>query len=146
MAQNPLQSRLIRTAREVNDGKPHWVVDQVKAAVADCLAATNKRASEVRIACFGLAFKPNIDDLRESPAMGIAKSIAQWHSGETLVVEPNIHQLPKKLDGLCTLAELNDALATADVLVMLVDHSQFKAIQGDAVPQQYVVDTKGVWR
>lgn len=83
VAQNPQQARLIRTAREVNDGKPHWVVDQVKAAVADCPAATDKRASEVKIACFGLAFKPNIDDLRESPAMGIAQSIARWHSGET---------------------------------------------------------------
>ncbi|MBU5195307.1 UDP binding domain-containing protein, partial [Vibrio cholerae] len=108
------------------DHKPFWVIDQVKAAVADCLAATDKRASELKIACFGLAFKPNIDDLRESPAMEIAELIAQWHSGETLVVEPNIHQLPKKLTGLCTLAQLDEALATADVLVMLVDHSQFK--------------------
>ncbi|NYY80948.1 hypothetical protein DMI65_02380 [Escherichia coli] len=62
----PQQARLIRTAREVNDHKPFWVIDQVKAAVADCLAATDKRASELKIACFGLAFKPNIDDLRES--------------------------------------------------------------------------------
>ena len=146
VAQNPQQAKLIRTAREVNDGKPHWVVDRVKAAVADCLADTNKRASEVKIACFGLAFKPNIDDLRESPAMGIAQSIAHWHKGETLVVEPNIHQLPKKLDGLCQLATLDDALGSADVLVLLVDHNEFKAIKGDAVHQQYVVDTKGVWR
>ena len=114
--------------------------------MADCLADTNKRASEVKIACFGLAFKPNIDDLRESPAMGIAQSIAHWHKGETLVVEPNIHQLPKKLDGLCQLATLDDALGSADVLVLLVDHNEFKAIKGDAVHQQYVVDTKGVWR
>ena len=111
VAQNPQQARLIRTAREVNDHKPFWVIDQVKAAVADCLAATDKRASELKIACFGLAFKPNIDDLRESPAMEIAELIAQWHSGETLVVEPNIHQLPKKLTGLCTLAQLDEALA-----------------------------------
>ena len=146
VAQNPQQAKLIRTAREVNDGKPHWVVDRVKAAVADCLADTNKRASEVKIACFGLAFKPNIDDLRESPAMGIAQSIAHWHKGETLVVEPNIHQLPKKLEGLCQLATLDDALGSADVLVLLVDHNEFKAIKGGVVHQQYVVDTKGVWR
>ena len=146
VAQNPQQARLIRTAREVNDSKPHWVLNQVKATVADCLAANDKRASEVKIACFGLAFKPNIDDLRESPAMEIAHSIAQWHSGETLVVEPNIHQLPARLAGQSTLVSLEDAMAQADVLVMLVDHREFKAIAGDSVRQQYVIDTKGVWR
>ena len=146
VAQNPQQARLIRTAREVNDHKPEWVIDQVKARVADCLAVSNKRASELKIACFGLAFKPNIDDLRESPAMAIAAQIARWHGGETLVVEPNIHHLPKKLDGLCALATLDEALASADVLVMLVDHKEFKAVGGDSVSQQFIVDTKGVWR
>ncbi len=146
VAQNPQQARLIRTAREVNDHKPEWVIEQVKAQVADCLNATNKRASELTIACFGLAFKPNIDDLRESPAMEIAAQIARWHSGTTQVVEPNIHALPKKLDGLCTLAPLEAALASADVLVMLVDHNQFKAVSGDSVTQAFIVDTKGVWR
>ena len=146
VAQNPEQARLIRTAREVNDHKPFWVIDKVKANVADCLAASDKRASELKIACFGLAFKPNIDDLRESPAMEIAELIAQWHGGETLVVEPNIHQLPKKLDELCSLVSAETALATADVLVMLVDHAQFKAISGDTIAQQFIVDTKGVWR
>ena len=139
MAQNPQQARLIRTAREVNDHKPEWVIDQVKARVADCLAVSNKRASELKIACFGLAFKPNIDDLRESPAMAIAAQIARWHGGETLVVEPNIHHL-------CALATLDEALASADVLVMLVDHKEFKAVGGDSVSQQFIVDTKGVWR
>ena len=146
VAQNPQQARLIRTAREVNDHKPEWVIEQVKAQVADCLNATNKRASELTIACFGLAFKPNIDDLRESPAMEIAAQIARWHSGTTQVVEPNIHALPKKLDGLCTLATLEAALASADVLVMLVDHNEFKAVSGDSVTQAYIIDTKGVWR
>lgn len=146
VAQNPAQARLIRTAREVNDSKPHWVLNQVKTTVADCLAESGKRASELKIACFGLAFKPNIDDLRESPAMEIAQMIAEWHKGETLVVEPNIHELPAKLAGHCTLAALDEALATADVLVLLVDHKAFKATSGDAVRQKYVVDTKGVWR
>lgn len=146
VAQNPQQARLIRTAREVNDHKPHWVLNQVKAMVADCLTASGKRASDVKIACFGLAFKPNIDDLRESPAMEIAASVAQWHSGETLVVEPNIHALPGKLADSSTLVSLDEALAQADVLVMLVDHSQFRAIDGAQVEQQWIVDTKGVWR
>lgn len=146
VAQNPEHAQLIRTAREVNDGKPHWVVNQVKAAVADCLAETGKRASEITIACFGLAFKPNIDDLRESPAMEIAEILSTWHSGKTLAVEPNIHQLPKKLTGHCELATIDDALQRADVLVMLVDHHDFKAIPGTQVQQRWIVDTKGVWR
>lgn len=146
VAQNPQQAQLIRTARLVNDGKPLWVVEKVKAAVADCLAATNKRASEVTIACFGLAFKPNIDDLRESPAVEIAHLIAQWHAGPTLVVEPNVRKLPKSLADSVTLTETTDALAQADVLVMLVDHQQFKAIKPEEVNQTWIVDTKGVWR
>lgn len=146
VAQNPEQARLIRTAREVNDHKPHWVLERVKATVADCLNASGKRASELKIACFGLAFKPNIDDLRESPAMEIAHQIAQWNSGETLVVEPNIHQLPDSLTTDCTLVSLDDALAQADVLVMLVDHAPFKAVDASAVQQAWIVDTKGVWR
>ncbi|WP_312925622.1 UDP-N-acetyl-D-mannosamine dehydrogenase [Atlantibacter hermannii] len=146
VAQNPEQARLIRTAREVNDHKPHWVLERVKATVADCLNASGKRASELKIACFGLAFKPNIDDLRESPAMEIAHQIAQWNSGETLVVEPNIHELPDSLATDCTLVSLDDALAQADVLVMLVDHAPFKAVEASAVQQAWIVDTKGVWR
>ncbi|MGX8895231.1 UDP binding domain-containing protein, partial [Enterobacter cloacae] len=69
-------------------------------AVADCLTETGKRANEIKIACFGLAFKPNIDDLRESPAMNITQQVANWHSGKTFAVEPNIHELPTKLKGI----------------------------------------------
>ncbi|BBI92619.1 putative UDP-N-acetyl-D-mannosaminuronic acid dehydrogenase [Serratia symbiotica str. Tucson] len=144
VAQAPQQARLIRTARLVNDGKPRWVVDRVKAAVADCLAATGKRASEVKIACFGLAFKPNIDDLRESPAVEVAHMIADWHVGATLVVEPHIEQLPKSLAGDVTLKDMAGVLLQADVLVMLVDHQQFKAIKPEEIKQTWVVDTKGV--
>ncbi|TKI03900.1 UDP-N-acetyl-D-mannosamine dehydrogenase [Martelella alba] len=146
VAQNPNLARLIRTAREVNDGKPDWVVDQVKAAVADCLYHTDKRAGEVVIACLGLAFKPDIDDLRESPAVAITRRIAEWHRGTTLAVEPNILALPAMLAERTTLAGLDDALAKADILVMLVDHRQFKSVPADAVTQPWVVDTRGVWR
>lgn len=146
VAQNPQQSRLIHTARLVNDGKPIWVVDQVKAAVADCLAETDKKASEITIACFGLSFKPNIDDLRESPAMHITKMVADWNKGKTYAVEPNIHELPTALKGIAQLTSVEDALSQADILLMLVDHKQFKAIQGSSITQKWVVDTKGVWR
>ncbi|PHM70980.1 UDP-N-acetyl-D-mannosamine dehydrogenase [Xenorhabdus sp. KJ12.1] len=146
VSQNPTQSRLIRTARLVNDDKPLWVVDQVKAAVADCLAESDKRASEIKIACFGLAFKSNIDDLRESPAVHITKMIAQWHAGPTLAVEPNIHELPHSLEGVVELVSLQQALEEADVVLMLVDHRQFKAINGSQIKQKWVVDSKGVWR
>ncbi|MGO3683914.1 MAG: UDP-N-acetyl-D-mannosamine dehydrogenase [Proteus vulgaris] len=146
VSQNPKQSRLIHTARLVNDGKPVWVIDQVKAAVADCLTETGKRANEIKIACFGLSFKPNIDDLRESPAMNITKQVADWHSGTTLAVEPNIHELPTKLKGITELVSTEQALKDADIVLMLVDHQQFKAIPGSKVTQRWIVDTKGVWR
>ncbi|NBM55212.1 UDP-N-acetyl-D-mannosamine dehydrogenase [Proteus sp. G2669] len=146
VSQNPKQSRLIHTARLVNDGKPVWVIDQVKAAVADCLTETGKRANEIKIACFGLAFKPNIDDLRESPAMNITKQVADWHSGTTWAVEPNIHELPTKLKGITELVSTEQALKDADIVLMLVDHQQFKAIPGSKVTQKWIVDTKGVWR
>lgn len=146
VAQNPELARLIRTAREVNDAKPQWVLDQVKTALADCLTQTGKRASDITIACFGLAFKPNIDDLRESPAVGVAQKIAEWHSGTTWVVEPHIEQLADALADKAMLVSAGQALEQADILVMLVDHRAFRAIDATEVQQNWIVDTKGVWR
>lgn len=146
VAQNPELARLIRTAREVNDAKPQWVLDQVKTALADCLTQTGKRASDITIACFGLAFKPNIDDLRESPAVGVAQKIAEWHSGTTWVVEPHIEQLADALADKAVLVSAGQALEQADILVMLVDHRAFRAIDAASVQQNWIVDTKGVWR
>ncbi|VEA71187.1 UDP-N-acetyl-D-mannosamine dehydrogenase [Serratia rubidaea] len=68
------------------------------------------------------------------------------HQGETLAVEPNVEQLPKALAGQVTLKSIGEALQQADVLVMLVDHNEFKAIAPEAVKQNWIVDTKGVWR
>lgn len=146
VAQSPQYARLIRTAREVNDSKPLWVIERVKAAVADCLSDTEGRASDVTLACFGLSFKPNIDDLRESPAMSIAEKLACWHKGKTLIVEPNIDSLPGSLAAHSELVSLDVALQQADVLVLLVDHHEFKAITGEQIKQPWVVDTKGIWR
>ena len=146
VAQNPQQARLIRTAREVNDAKPGWVLEQVKQALAECATQSDKRASEIAIACFGLAFKPDIDDLRESPAMTVAQRIAAWHSGETWVVEPHVTAIPDRLAQDASLVSVEQALQQADILVMLVDHAQFRAIDAAQIAQPWIVDTKGVWR
>lgn len=145
VAQNPEQAKLIRTARLVNDSKPLWVIERVKSVVADCLNQTGKRSADIKIAYFGLAFKADIDDLRESPAMEIVATLAQWHTGITWVVEPNIHQLPEKLHHHAELVSCDDALNHADVIVLLVDHKPFKALSRQQIKHAFIVDTKGVW-
>jgi UDP-N-acetyl-D-mannosaminuronic acid dehydrogenase len=138
---------LIRAAREVNDAKPHWVLEKIKLAVAEYLMANpTKTASEVTVACFGLAFKPDIDDLRESPALEIAYQIAISHPGPVLTIEPHISMLPNVFKATKTeLVKYETAAQRADVLVLLVDHKQFK--QQPLVPStsQRIVDTKGAW-
>ncbi|WP_241622452.1 UDP-N-acetyl-D-mannosamine dehydrogenase [Rosenbergiella australiborealis] len=145
VAQSPELARLIRTAREVNDSKPFWVLDQVKKAVADCLMAHDKRASEIRIACFGLAFKPDIDDLRESPAVQVARLISDWHQGETLLVEPHIRQLPTHFSNKAALVSIEEALKDADILVLLTDHQVFKTLHRQQFTTEFVIDTRGAW-
>lgn len=142
---SPKTARLIRTAREVNDSKPEWVIDKVKLAVADYLQANpNKTAKDVTIACFGLAFKPDIDDLRESPALAITRKIASAHPGPIFVVEPNITKTPALLSS-CKLLEAADAMEAADILVLLVDHKEFKEIKLSGLKDKNLVDTKGLW-
>lgn len=141
VSKTPEEARLIRTAREVNDDKPRWVRDKVAAAV-DELAANDRQP---RIACLGLAFKPDIDDLRESPALGIACALAERFPGRVMAVEPNIEALPKSLGGRATLVELEEALEQADVLVLLVDHKPFRKIRPSLRAGQRLVDTRGIW-
>jgi UDP-N-acetyl-D-mannosaminuronic acid dehydrogenase len=116
VARDPENAQIIRSAREVNNRKTDWVIDQIKIAAAD---ATAKMGRKPKIACLGLAFKPDIDDLRESPAVHIAQSLLS-QSYELVAVEPNIQE-----DNRFTLVELKDALKSADVLAVLVKHRQF---------------------
>jgi UDP-N-acetyl-D-mannosaminuronic acid dehydrogenase len=147
VSKTPEHAQLIRTAREVNDKKPQWVLEKVQLAVAEFLQAhPDKTAREVTIACFGLAFKPDIDDLRESPATSICEQISNMHAGILLVVEPNIDQLPTKLEKNMTLCTTESALAEADIVVMLVDHKEFKEIESSRIRTRNVIDTKGIWK
>ncbi|TOQ03088.1 UDP-N-acetyl-D-mannosamine dehydrogenase, partial [Vibrio parahaemolyticus] len=118
VSNTPAEAQLIHTARKVNDGKPGWVIEKVKLAIGEFLQENpDKTAREVTVACYGLAFKPNIDDLRESPALEITKEIKNLHAGRVLAVEPNIHELPQSLASL-ELVTFEHAKAEADVHVM----------------------------
>ncbi|MEM9270429.1 MAG: UDP-N-acetyl-D-mannosamine dehydrogenase, partial [Pseudomonadota bacterium] len=135
----PDEAQLIRTAREVNDGKSDWVVDKVRSAIG---ALSMDRP--LVVACFGLAFKPDIDDLRESPALRVTHTLAQDPGLQVLAIEPNVDALPQSLSGKAELVSADEAFTRADVLVLLVDHKQFKAITPDGFAGP-IVDTKGIW-
>jgi UDP-N-acetyl-D-mannosaminuronic acid dehydrogenase len=146
VSETPEEARLIRTAREVNDGKPDWVVNKVHQAVVQFLTENpDKTAKDVTIACFGLAFKPDIDDLRESPALAVAQKINDANPGKTLIVEPKIDELPHgKLEG-GQLVDPEAAIKHADVVVMLVDHKVFRAMDISQTPSNNLIDTRGIW-
>lgn len=141
VAKTPEQARLIRTAREVNDAKPEWVINQVKIKIAEFLQQNpEKTIKDVTVACYGLAFKPDIDDLRESPALEITKKLAE-QGLNILAIEPNIQELPTKLASNVKLIDL-DAAKFADIHLILVDHSCFKLrLQ---LNSEYIVDTRGL--
>ena len=141
VSKTPEQARLIRTAREVNDSKPEWVIDQVKIKIAEFLQANpEKTIKDVTVACYGLAFKPDIDDLRESPAVEIIKQLAE-QGLNVCAIEPNIQKLPAKLGLNVKLIDL-DAAKSADIHLILVDHSYFKL--NLRLTNDYYVDTRGL--
>ncbi len=141
----PEQARLIRTAREVNDHKPEWVLDKVKAAITDALAdKPGNVMADIKVACLGLAFKPDIDDLRESPALAITTQIAKLGC-QVLAVEPNIESLPAKLSGSnVELNPLEQALTTADVVCVLVKHRSFIESVQDISRAPLIIDAAGL--
>lgn len=135
---SPGHARLIKTARDINDEKPSKVVAQVTAALHDTKQQT--------VAFFGLAFKADIDDLRESPAIEIVSRVAKTPGIEIFVVEPNIDGLPSNLSTLgVQLVEAEKAIERANVCVMLVDHKPFKQIDVDNLEGKILIDTRGVW-
>lgn len=137
----PEEARLIRAAREVNDGKAAYVVGRAVEAVAGTGAST--------VAALGLAFKANIDDLRESPARQIVRDLAgELPGARVLAVEPHVEKLPADLAELPNV-ELTDAaaaLAAADVVLLLVDHDEFRGLDRSVLDGKRVIDTKGLWR
>lgn len=137
----PEHSQLIRNAREVNHQKPQYVVQQV--------ITEAKNYKQPRIACLGLSFKADIDDLRESPALTIVLELAQKQIGKLLVVEPYIHQLPPSLAFFqpeVSLVSLHEAMVHADIILVLVDHKLFLEIDTGLLEGKTVINTRGIWQ
>jgi len=134
VARNPEHAKLIRTAREVNNYKTEWVIDQIKIAVADISVKLERKPN---VACLGLAFKPNIDDLRESPACMVVEAL-QDQGYNVVAVEPNIGVHYK-----FQLVELRNALETSDLLVFLVKHTQFLEVS-DKLTKAKIIDFCGL--
>lgn len=134
----PEQAKLIRTARVVNESKPEHVIAQVESKA--------KRFKEPVIACLGLAFKANVDDLRESPALEITKRITEIEGAKVLVAEPYISELPKGLKDPCELMDAGEAVEAADIVVLLVDHKAFASLSHPILAEKMVIDTRGFWK
>lgn len=136
------EAQLIRTARQVNDAKPDWVLGKVRAAAKQYSALHGGK--KPKIAALGLSFKPDIDDLRESPALAIAEVLFRENGDRFMAVEPHIENLPATLSG-CRLASLDEALDEADVVTVLVNHTDFRLLR-EAVfhVRQQIIDVAGL--
>lgn len=137
----PELARLIRVAREINDHKPHHVADQI--------VAKSARFRSPTIACLGLTFKANVDDIRESPAVEVVENLAKsLPDVDILIAEPYINALPAQLNGhdKVKLVRAHVAVEAADIVVLLVDHDQFKTMNRSLLAGKVVYDTRGAWR
>jgi UDP-N-acetyl-D-mannosaminuronic acid dehydrogenase len=138
VATNPKEAQLIRMARLINDAKPELICAKVR-----------ERAAALKqpvIACLGLSYKRDVDDLRESPAVEIVRRLAEEHLGELLIVEPHISVLPPELSqqGL-VLHDFDEAVERANLVLLLVDHMSFLQLDRDTLKDKFVIDTRGAW-
>ena len=138
VASAPERTRLIRTAREVNDAKPKFVVTQIRERA--------ERFKRPVIACLGLTYKPDVDDLRGSPAIEIAGQLARTGEEQILVADPNLSALPEELAALpnVSLRDTLEAVRHADIVALLVAHSRFRKIPREELMRRVVIDVTGL--
>jgi UDP-N-acetyl-D-mannosaminuronic acid dehydrogenase len=134
----PEQTPLIRTAREVNDGKVEHVLARAEALIGD--------HPGMAVACLGLAFKANIDDFRESPALKVAEALATRFGERIRIVEPYAAALPPALAASgARLIDIDEAIESCGMMIVLVDHELFKSVPLDERADKIVYDTRGIW-
>ena len=134
----PLDAKLIRSAREVNDGRPDKILAKIYQALAQLPNAT--------IACLGLSYKANVGDLRESPAVAIVKKLASNVNNKILVVEPHIEVLPENLCALSQvqLTNFHEACRSADLIILLVGHKDFLGLNTWVHKEKLIIDSIGL--
>lgn len=134
----PNDTALMSAARKINSGRPHAVVKDI--------AALLEPGRKQTVACLGLSFKPNIDDLRESPAVDVVRLLADLPDIKIVAAEPHTRALPHELQNLgITFTDALSAIDQADIVVLLVDHRQFNLIDAEALKDKKLVDTRGLW-
>ena len=135
----PDLARLMKISREVNDSKVMATVERAVALIEEHPYA--------KVACCGLAFKANVDDLRESPALEVAHHLVSRYGSRVKIVEPNVRSLPLELSKHgAELIELDEAIKVCEVAVVLVDHDQFKLVPLAERRHLAVIDTRGIWQ
>ncbi|MHC8510071.1 MAG: UDP-N-acetyl-D-mannosamine dehydrogenase [Rhodospirillales bacterium] len=134
---------LIRAARAVNDARPEIIAQRVREAVREAV----KEGAPAAVACLGLAYKADIDDVRESPALAVCAALAEDASLRVLAVEPHLKALPAPLAGRAnvTLMSLEAALAEAGTVAVLTGHTAFTALKPEAVADKRVIDARGIF-
>ena len=139
----PNEALIIKQARLVNDSKPNYVINKIIEKIADL----DQEISNLSIACLGLAFKADIDDLRESPALKIALEINKMDFKYQYIIEPNIDLLPAIFDqSKCSLVELSNGVKKSDFIIVLVDHAEFYIFDQKSFHGKEVIDLKGIWK
>lgn len=124
VSQYPELSPLIHSARKVNDNKPNWVIEKTKGQIQSFCESNGVMMIDLKIACYGLSYKPNTDDFRESPALKVQIELSNWFPGEMFVCEPNILGLPKELKSR-NLCDFKEALEAASLHFIFVNHDEF---------------------
>lgn len=140
VASAPERTPLIRAARTVNDSRPD--------TIAEAVANLPQVVSGKPVACLGLSYKADIDDLRESPSVEVVKRLRTLIPNTLLIVEPHTKSLPASLRDLAgvQLVDLSSALADAGSAVLLTDHRVFKDVDRNKLAGLDIVDTRGAWR
>ena len=142
VTQVPDEAKLIRTARMVNQHKPEWILNKIRKTITELTKSNGIKEGEITIACYGITFKPDIDDIRESPALDILRKLSCDHQGKILVIDPCLDNIIIEFDSNVEVAVYDVAVERADIHVLLVDHTIFI---GKKPEKGMIIDSRGIW-